>query len=153
METFFPLEIYTSRKLSNDDLIKAFSKLFSLSSDQIMITQFIDSIPDINNISDKKIKLLCNKDSELDGDLKEYLWVEARDKNILSSIQNMDAKIKFISNFCHLLNCSCMMTDDDEDRDDWDPDIRLFVSSEGEISEVCLDDEKTEVGLYYIEKL
>jgi hypothetical protein len=46
-----------------------------------------------------------------------------------------------------------MMTDDDEDRDDWDPDIRLFVSSEGEISEVCLDDEKTEVGLYYIEKL
>ncbi len=54
METFFPLEIYTSRKLSNDDLIKAFSKLFSLSSDQIMITQFIDSIPDIDNISDEK---------------------------------------------------------------------------------------------------
>jgi hypothetical protein len=152
METFFPLEIYTSRKLSNDDLIKAFSKLFSLSSDQIMITQFIDYSPNINNISDKKVKLLCNKDSELDGDLKEYLWVDTRDQNILSSIQNMDAKIKFISNFCHLLSCSCMITNDEEEPDDWYQNIRLFVSDEGEISEVYLDDEKIELGLLYIEK-
>jgi hypothetical protein len=108
-------EFLVDRNLTENEIANAIAQLFSIALTDVLV---VDDIVE-TDVSDR-VRVLCERMS-VEGDFSIRLSIYLRDSNLEQS----DSTLK-IGQFCELLNCQCLVSDESVNPYQW----RLVQSSE-----------------------
>jgi hypothetical protein len=108
-------EFLVDRNLTENEIANAIAQLFSIPLTDVLV---VDDIVE-TDVSDR-VRVLCERMS-VEGDFSIRLSIYLRDSNLEQS----DSTLK-IGQFCELLNCQCLVSDESVNPYQW----RLVQSSE-----------------------
>lgn len=108
-------EFLVDRNLTENEIANAIAQLFSIALTDVLV---VDDIVE-TDVSDQ-VRVLCERMS-VEGDFSIRLSIYLRDSNLEQS----DSTLK-IGQFCELLNCQCLVSDESVNPYQW----RLVQSSE-----------------------
>jgi hypothetical protein len=108
-------EFLVDRNLTENEIANAIAQLFSIPLTDVLV---VDDIVE-TDVSDQ-VRVLCERMS-VEGDFSIRLSIYLRDSNLDQS----DSTLK-IGQFCELLNCQCLVSDESVNPYQW----RLVQSSE-----------------------
>jgi hypothetical protein len=127
-------EFLVDRNLTENEIANAIAQLFSIALTDVLV---VDDIVE-TDVSDR-VRVLCERMS-VEGDFSIRLSIYLRDSNLEQS----DSTLK-IGQFCELLNCQCLVSDESVNPYQW----RLVQSSEN-WKLVYLDPKKLDDNEEYI---
>ena len=108
-------EFLVDRNLTENEIANAIAQVFSIPLTDVLV---VDDIVE-TDVSDR-VRVLCERMS-VEGDFSIRLSIYLRDSNLEQS----DSTLK-IGQFCELLNCQCLVSDESVNPYQW----RLVQSSE-----------------------
>jgi hypothetical protein len=140
----FPVNVFISKNLSDNEIIDACIQLFSLSEKDICVTQDITiEMPDY-------IQLLCEKES-IQGDFKILLSLYPQNDLIEQSIGKIGDEIAIAKKFADYFHCQCMVADNSP-FEDYEEDLYFLVKdTSNNVQKIYINLDQIDDNIYTIQ--
>ncbi|TRU33002.1 hypothetical protein [Microcystis sp. BLCC-F210] len=143
-QNLFPVNVFISKNLSDNEIIDACIQLFSLSEKDICVTQDITiEMPDY-------IQLLCEKES-IQGDFKILLSLYPQNDLIEQSIGKIGDEIAIAKKFADYFHCQCMVADNSP-FEDYEEDLYFLVKdTSNNVQKIYINLDQIDDNIYTIQ--
>jgi hypothetical protein len=123
-------ELEVSRALSDVDLVQAWSLVFSVDSESVLV---VDTMEDAPPVSDTRIRIVLERWRQ-PGQFPLHVVVYVRGADLGAGVSKLDGSLDLVRRFCATAECDCLLSDDDVN-----PHTMILVRRTGQVCPVVLD--------------
>jgi len=142
--SIFPLNIVVERQLSNEEIVAACTKVFSLSPNEIIVVEDISKI----DTTKKDMQLFCER-TFINGDFKIYLSFYSENSLVEERVEKEGDELSIAQKLCEAWHTKCLVKDNSP-IEDYEEDAYFLVQEKVEPQLVYIDLDKLDDDLYVL---